>query len=375
MFFLLGLFYSVFPAGFHTHSAQIIRGPAAWQAPLLSGPSASQTPRTGRSRLVSGLRIHRRYRHPVHPLQSHLFLIHFNFFLALTYVRPGKFVRSTEIAVPCNIHAGTRLIGSRTTKAVIEWFVANGLSHMNSIHRRICTPLIALFLSLLPEIGFSHPVISVIVSPASASNTYSGSVTVHITGLTNGEQVAVQKYLDLNGNHRVDAKEPLVSAFNITDGGTAVIGGITNINAIYDTDGTAGAITAALGFAEPRSLENMVGQYLFRVASPTANFIAVTNVFSVTNAGRQGKIHQDAGERWRGRREHRDLRVYAIQSGGRDAGADFHRCGRCGADGVCAGDIQVGGRRHLFHQFIRQHRHVDRDPGRNVRPEVRGQLP
>jgi hypothetical protein len=58
----------------------------------------------------------------------------------LTYVRPGKFVRSTEIAVPCNIYAGTRLIGSRTTKAVIEWFVAyelNTSSHLYSPDRSI----------------------------------------------------------------------------------------------------------------------------------------------------------------------------------------------------------------------------------------------
>ena len=112
-------------------------------------------------------------------------------------------------------------------------------------------PLITLFLSLLPLAVLAHPVVSVVLSPATTSNTYSGFVTIQITGLTNGEQVSVQKYLDLNGDHVIDAGEPLVSAFKITDGGTDLIGGVTNINGVYDTDATTGAITATLGFAAP----------------------------------------------------------------------------------------------------------------------------
>ena len=38
------------------------------------------------------------------------------------------------------------------------------------------------------------------VSPAVTSNTYTGVITLNITGLTNRETVTVQEWLDLNAN-------------------------------------------------------------------------------------------------------------------------------------------------------------------------------
>jgi hypothetical protein len=38
------------------------------------------------------------------------------------------------------------------------------------------------------------------VSPTVTSNTYPGVITLTITGLTNGEQVAIQEFMDLNAN-------------------------------------------------------------------------------------------------------------------------------------------------------------------------------
>ncbi|HZQ45626.1 MAG TPA: hypothetical protein VFC07_01330, partial [Verrucomicrobiae bacterium] len=110
------------------------------------------------------------------------------------------------------------------------------------------------------------------VSPSVISNTYAGLITLNITGLTNGEKVTIQRYLDLNANGVIDAGEPLVDAFGITDGGAMVIGGVTNISVPFDSNPAGGAITATLIFAAPYTLENTVGQNIYRVVSPTGNF-------------------------------------------------------------------------------------------------------
>ncbi len=125
--------------------------------------------------------------------------------------------------------------------------------------------------------------VAVTVTPSATSNTYSGFITLNITGLTTGQQVKVQTYLDLNGNGVVDANDPLVDVFSIADGGVTLIGGVTNISAPYDTNPAAGTITTALSFAP--SLESMVGQKIYRVISnPPGAFTPVTAVLTVTNA-------------------------------------------------------------------------------------------
>jgi hypothetical protein len=121
------------------------------------------------------------------------------------------------------------------------------------------------------------------VSPTVISNTYPGAVTLNITGLTNGQKVTVQTYLDLNSNGVVDAGEPLVDAFKIADGGASVIGGVTNISVPFDSNPATGAITTSLSFAPP--LENIVGQKIYRVvSSPEGAFTPVTTNFDVMNA-------------------------------------------------------------------------------------------
>ena len=90
--------------------------------------------------------------------------------------------------------------------------------------------------------------VSLTVTPSAVGNTYAGDITLNITGLTNGESVQVQTYLDLNSNGVVDAGEPLVDVFGLTDGGASVIGGVTNISVPFDSNSATGAITASLSF-------------------------------------------------------------------------------------------------------------------------------
>ena len=122
------------------------------------------------------------------------------------------------------------------------------------------------------------------VSPSVISNTYLGNITLNITGLTNGESVIVQKWLDGNASGSIDAGEPVMDVFKIADGGAMIIGGITNINVPFDSNSTTGAITTRLNFAPPLAVENVVGKFIFKLLSPTGNFPPVTATFTVTNA-------------------------------------------------------------------------------------------
>jgi hypothetical protein len=121
------------------------------------------------------------------------------------------------------------------------------------------------------------------ITPSAVSNTYSGTITLQITGLTPGSSVVVQKFLDANTNGVIDAADLPVQQFNMTDGQAGqVIGGVTNFNVAGDTDGSAnGTITAKLNFQNGDFVQNIIGKFLFKVSG---NFTPpVTNVFTVTN--------------------------------------------------------------------------------------------
>jgi hypothetical protein len=126
--------------------------------------------------------------------------------------------------------------------------------------------------------------VTLTVSPSVTSNTYPGFITLNITGLTNTEQVIVQRWLDANDNGLIDPGEPMLEAFKIQDGGAMVIGGITNVSVPYDSNPTNGAITTTLNFGPPLTLMDIVGQQIFRVVSPTGRFAPVTATLTVTNA-------------------------------------------------------------------------------------------
>ena len=123
------------------------------------------------------------------------------------------------------------------------------------------------------------------ISPATVSNTYSGTITLQITNLTAGNTVVVQKFLDLNTNSIAEAGDYLVQQFKLRDGRAGmVVGGITNINVPGDTDGaTNGQIIAQLNFHNGDFVQNIAGQYIFVLSSTSGSFAPLTNYFTVTN--------------------------------------------------------------------------------------------
>jgi Putative Ig domain len=125
------------------------------------------------------------------------------------------------------------------------------------------------------------------VKPAAVGNTYTGSVTLQIGGLSNGGTVLVQKYLDANRNGKIDAGDVLWQQFKLTDGqastfddGTTLV---TNLDVPGDMDTTSGRITSTFGLGIGGFEQTIVAKYLFRLSSPAGAFAALTNSFSVTN--------------------------------------------------------------------------------------------
>ncbi len=128
--------------------------------------------------------------------------------------------------------------------------------------------------------------------PSVVSNTYNGVITLQINGLTNGvTNVVVQKFLDVNTNGVIDAGDILVQQFQLgvgqasifTNGGTQIT--VTNFFPGDMTLGTTGQITATFNFQNGDFAQNIVGQYIYRISSPSASeqFPAVTQLFEVTN--------------------------------------------------------------------------------------------
>ncbi len=126
--------------------------------------------------------------------------------------------------------------------------------------------------------------------PSIVSNTYNGIITLQINGMTNGvTNVIVQKYLDVDTNRFIDKYSLLIQQFQLTagqattftNGGTVVT--VTNFMP-GDMSTTPGQITAPLNFQNGDFAQNLVGQYFYKVSSPSGQFAPVTNLFTVTNA-------------------------------------------------------------------------------------------
>ena len=123
------------------------------------------------------------------------------------------------------------------------------------------------------------------VTPNSVSNLYSGALTIQITGLTNGETVLVERFLDPNGNGVIDAGEPRVQSFLLTDGQAFSIGGVRDPNVPGDNDSAAnGQITATLTFSQGPEFSRGGGAQIFRLSSPSGRFAAAQQAISVTQS-------------------------------------------------------------------------------------------
>jgi hypothetical protein len=148
--------------------------------------------------------------------------------------------------------------------------------------RTVCLAT-ALACLLVPRL----PAATLTLTPAAVSNTYAGTIALQVAGLTNGEPVIIQKYLDANGNGVVEAGDTLWQQCRLTDGKASVFydgpTAVTNLDVPGDLDPTPGRITAALNLFLSGFEQTIVGNYLFVLSSPFGNFAPVTNAFTVTS--------------------------------------------------------------------------------------------
>jgi hypothetical protein len=149
--------------------------------------------------------------------------------------------------------------------------------------------LLAVLFVLLAGAFTSRAAVTFTNFPSVVSNTYNGIITLQINGLTTGvTNVVVQKYLGVDTNRFIDKYSLLIQQFQLTagqattftNGGTVVT--VTNFMP-GDMSTTPGQITAPLNFQNGDFAQNLVGQYFYKISSPSGQFAAVTNVLTVTN--------------------------------------------------------------------------------------------
>jgi hypothetical protein len=124
---------------------------------------------------------------------------------------------------------------------------------------------------------------TVVLSPASVAANSTANITVTVSGLNAGDTIRIRRFLDINANGKNDPGEPLVQAFNVTDGQVSTIGGVTDPNIPSDDDGVANG-TIVTHFTLPASPEigRTAGAYVIQVSSPTGEFSPNLTSFTVT---------------------------------------------------------------------------------------------
>lgn len=146
---------------------------------------------------------------------------------------------------------------------------------------------LAVILSILTSLTAKAESPGLSITPSAVSNTYTGYITLQVTGITNGETVRIQKYIDANSNGVVDTGDILWQQYKLTDGQASTFTDgatlVTNFNSPGDFDSTPGQITTTFTLPVSGFEQSIVANYLYVLSSPYGNFAPVTNSFTVTN--------------------------------------------------------------------------------------------
>jgi hypothetical protein len=133
--------------------------------------------------------------------------------------------------------------------------------------------------------------LGLLVTPAAVPADYNGLVTLTVSGLSNGQPVLVEKFLDLNRNAAVDAADLMVQSYRLADGEVTSIGGARNLSVPADDDGFVnGQIRSRFQFKAPSEINQGAASYLYRVAPVGSGFAPLTAAFTVTQAAYSQKI-------------------------------------------------------------------------------------
>ena len=118
------------------------------------------------------------------------------------------------------------------------------------------------------------------ISPAIVTNTFSGRVSLRITGLHPGSTVRIDKMQVNNTDGVIVSDSVLQASYDLVDGFALATEQLTNATVVADITPIDGTILASLNFSDA-FIPNMVGEYVFTVSSPTGAFPRVSAKFSV----------------------------------------------------------------------------------------------
>jgi hypothetical protein len=121
------------------------------------------------------------------------------------------------------------------------------------------------------------------ITPSTTTSVSAAPVVLDITGLTNGESVTIERFVDANSDGTLNADEFLAERFTVTDGQVTSIGGIRNTNIPGDEDLAAnGQISINLTAPSTGSdLGRVAGAHAVRISSPVSAFTTLTKTLTV----------------------------------------------------------------------------------------------
>lgn len=145
---------------------------------------------------------------------------------------------------------------------------------------RLRLSLVLLACAMLALCAPAFAAVGLSISPTTIDSAYVGRLTFTITGLTAGQAVNVEKYLDVNGDGVIQVTEPLAMSFKVTDGVASATGGVANPAIPGDTDGAVNSqITTSV--AVNGIMWTTPAKFVFQVCT-TANVSLVTKAYTVT---------------------------------------------------------------------------------------------
>src|SRR5579884_1556834 len=158
--------------------------------------------------------------------------------------------------------------------------------HHSFFRRFFFLPVIAM--SLFAG-GTLKAAVSFTVTPSTVDAASLAPVTLQITGLSAGAAVQIQKYVDFNGNGVIDASEPMIQSFVVTDNHALSFGGVTDTAVPGDSNLASGAITVALNAANNGLTPYISGKFIYKVSSLSGtSFTPITKSFTVNNTANAG---------------------------------------------------------------------------------------
>ena len=129
------------------------------------------------------------------------------------------------------------------------------------------------------------------VAPSTVTSEYSGQITLTIEGLSPGQTVSIERYIDFNRNGNVDADDVLTQQFNLTDGESSAIDGVRNVNVPGDEDGEInGQIQAVIENRAQGLLKHLAAQFVYTVSNSSDNSPMATSPFIVTQPVHSQKV-------------------------------------------------------------------------------------